>query len=267
MINYHGHTRRCGHASGNDEEYILKAIAAHYDGIGFSDHVMLPFVTKENRIRGAYSLKDDYLNSVRTLQKKYADQIAVYVGFECEWDELFRFYYQTLLSTKQVDFLIFGNHYLQFENGEFLDFKGSEEAYLLRYKEYAIQALNSGLFKIMAHPDYFMLKVSSFSALCKEISYEICYAAKANDVALEINCGSANANYKKMYQDGYRYPYPTYEFFSIAKGIGNTIVIGLDAHHPDCYLNNARKEMEQFATSLNLKITDDLHIKANHISR
>ena len=42
MYNYHTHTSRCGHAIGEDEEYVIEAINASYKGIGFSDHVMLP---------------------------------------------------------------------------------------------------------------------------------------------------------------------------------------------------------------------------------
>lgn len=261
MINYHGHTKRCQHACGEDEEYVLKALEAGYSGIGFSDHVMLPYVKKENGIRAPFSMKEDYLHSIRNLQKKYANQIDIYLGFECEWDDSFFDYYQFLLQSKQVDYLIFGNHFLEFSNGEFHNFIGSEEDYLQKYKTYAIKALNSGLFKIMAHPDYFMSKVTSFSTKCKEISYEICQAAKANHVALEINCGAANANYKKMYKDGYHYPYPSYDFFLIAKEIENILVIGLDVHHPNSYVENAKNEIIQFAQSLNLPITDDLLIR------
>ena len=36
--NYHCHTKRCGHASGTDEEYVEAAIKAGYKVLGFSDH-------------------------------------------------------------------------------------------------------------------------------------------------------------------------------------------------------------------------------------
>mgnify|MGYP004576416305 CR=1 FL=1 len=45
--NYHTHTFRCGHAIGNDEEYVLEAIALGLNTLGFSDHVMLPNVKQE----------------------------------------------------------------------------------------------------------------------------------------------------------------------------------------------------------------------------
>ena len=36
--NWHTHTKRCGHAKGTDEEYVLEAIAAGVKSLGFSDH-------------------------------------------------------------------------------------------------------------------------------------------------------------------------------------------------------------------------------------
>ncbi len=39
--NYHSHTTRCKHAVGSDEAYVLAAIEAGLDEIGFSDHAPL----------------------------------------------------------------------------------------------------------------------------------------------------------------------------------------------------------------------------------
>ena len=43
MKNYHTHTKRCGHAIGEDEEYVLRAIENGFDEIGFSDHAPMLF--------------------------------------------------------------------------------------------------------------------------------------------------------------------------------------------------------------------------------
>ncbi len=37
MKNYHTHTKRCGHAKGTDEEYVIAAIEGGFDELGFSD--------------------------------------------------------------------------------------------------------------------------------------------------------------------------------------------------------------------------------------
>ena len=43
ICNYHTHTFRCGHARGEEREYIEKAFAEGLTTLGFSDHVPMPF--------------------------------------------------------------------------------------------------------------------------------------------------------------------------------------------------------------------------------
>lgn len=177
MYNYHTHTTRCKHASGSDEEYVLSAIKNHYDGLGFSDHIILQDI-KNSCVRADYEYKDEYLQSIQSLKEKYKDQIQIYCGFECEWDKKYKNYYQELLQNKEVDYLIFGNHSCYFKNGKEYGLKiYSSYAYLQRYLKKAINALNSGLFKIMAHPDLFMSNLK-WDKTCEKIAYSICMEAK-----------------------------------------------------------------------------------------
>ena len=41
--NYHTHTYRCGHAIGEDEEYIKVSIQNGIKHLGFSDHIPFAF--------------------------------------------------------------------------------------------------------------------------------------------------------------------------------------------------------------------------------
>ena len=43
IANYHTHTTRCHHASGNEEDFVLRAIENGLKIFGFSDHVPMPF--------------------------------------------------------------------------------------------------------------------------------------------------------------------------------------------------------------------------------
>ena len=73
-FNYHSHTKRCGHAIGEDEEYVLAAIANGYTKMGFSDHA--PY--RNGYAPGERMHKeelDSYIESVKVLQEKYKDQI------------------------------------------------------------------------------------------------------------------------------------------------------------------------------------------------
>ena len=65
--NFHTHTFRCNHASGRDEEYVLSAIAGHYQILGFADHCPWPFsghYRSHMRMDPQGGLQD-YLKSIR----------------------------------------------------------------------------------------------------------------------------------------------------------------------------------------------------------
>ena len=65
-----------------------------------------------------------------------------------------------------VDYLILGNHYLKYDvnTGNFTvcDYPDTSKQYVLQYLDSSIEALSSGLFKIFAHPDYFMSYYDDF---------------------------------------------------------------------------------------------------------
>ena len=64
--NYHSHTSRCFHATGEDEQYVLEAIKNNYDVIGFSDHMPVPGIEVEPgfKERMGYSKRSEYVKSV-----------------------------------------------------------------------------------------------------------------------------------------------------------------------------------------------------------
>lgn len=256
--NYHTHTYRCHHASSSDEQYVISAINANYEILGFSDHVILPFVNDSN-IRASYDLKDDYINSIRNLSKKYQKQIKIYVGFECEWDNHYYNYYKSLLDNKEVDYLIFGNHSCYFKNNKEYFIKARSSAYLNRYLNNSIKALRSGLFKIMAHPDIFMSDIN-WTKKAQKVAETICKEAKENNVALEINCGCFINENKRKIGNEIRYRYPYKGFWEIAKKYKNEIVVGIDAHNPSAFNSPSLTLVDDFIKELDLKIADKINI-------
>ena len=257
--NYHTHTYRCKHANGLDDQYVLSAIKANYDVLGFSDHVMLPYINN-SYIRADFDVKDEYLSSIKALKETYKDQIEILVGFECEWNNKYVKYYKSLLENKEVDYLIFGNHACYFKGNKeyFLKIKSSK-AYLQRYLKVAIKAIRSGLFKIMAHPDIFMSNVK-WSPYASKVSNIICKEAKANDVVLELNCGCFVNEGKRTIKDEVRYRYPYGKFWKIAKKHQNKIIVGVDAHSPSAFLSENLKLMDQFIKMHKLTVIEKIDI-------
>lgn len=271
--NLHGHTYRCGHAAGMDEQYVTAAISAGYDLMAFTDHVMLPWTTAVNGVRGAYSESEGYYSSVRELREKYKNDIDILLGYECEWNEGFRAYYTALIESGTVDFLSLGNHYLayDFETGRFTDPNSDREycssiQYVKDYVESSITAIESGLFKVFVHPDYFMGWYNDWNEEAEALVRQMCESAKEHGVALEINQGCFVAETPEKYADKYyggeaRYRYPYDKFWDIVAEVGNTVVTGLDAHSPDYYARSvARAKAFALAESKGITITEDLGI-------
>ena len=140
-VNLHTHTYRCRHAKGSDEEYVLAAIDAGYDKLGFADHTPFPYAN--GFVNGDKMLIEelpDYIDSVLNLKEKYRGQIEILLGLECEAvPEFFPF----LREMKQkMDYLILGSH-----GDKRIDpYSGvlKEPQQLWRYLDFTVEGMETG---------------------------------------------------------------------------------------------------------------------------
>ena len=229
--NYHTHTIRCGHASGEDEEFILEAIALGFTELGFTDHIMLPDHSQIG-IRGDYSLLDDYIDSLNKLKEKYKEKITIHIGFEAEAMKHYFPYYKSLLSSKRIQYLILGNH-CEIVNGQLKWFfsHATSKKDVIRYTKSLVKGIKTGMFKFVAHPDYYMGSYLKWDKTAKRCAKKICRVAKRKKVALEYNFGSIRSG-MKILGDEYRFSYPYDNFWKIAKKYKCKIILGLDCHRP-----------------------------------
>lgn len=253
--NYHSHTFRCGHATGTDEEYVLCALEAGFNVLGFTDHVILPFHSQPG-MRGDISLLDGYIQSVNALKRKYEGKIQIFLGFECEWYyQTYESYYRDLLLHKGFDYLILGQHCCLLDDrhfGFYSRFSDRLEG-LHRYTQDVLNAMDSGLFAYVAHPDHFMLWYGKWDEETEKASRLICQKAKEKNIPLEINMGPSRWAKKTSVSDLSILCYPYPKFFEIAKETGNSVVIGVDAHLPSEYQSSDYRWALDFAASLGLK--------------
>lgn len=255
--NYHTHTKRCGHAIGSDEEYVVNAIKSGYPIIGFSDHA--PFINPQPGIRMPYELLPDYVESITNLKQKYKNQINILIGLECEY---FPSQIDLLIEyRKKFDYLLLGQH-----NQEYLkksNFSLTDKEDLLIYAETIEKACDSNLFDILVHPDIFMFSYPKWDETCDIVSNRIIDAAIKNDIPLEVNCGGVKYG-QLIYEDGIRYPYPHINFFKLAKEKGAKIVLGLDVHDPQFFENTTFKDLTlELVKKLDLDILQDYDLAEN----
>ncbi len=241
---YHTHTKRCGHASGEDEEYVINAINNGVKKLGFTDHIFLPHHSQAF-IRGDYILLDDYLSSLKQLKEKYKDQIEIFIGFEAENLNQYYSYYEHLLKDKVIDYLILGQHLYINEYGKFRwSFPCVDDEENLRdYTSRLIEGMRSGYFSYVAHPDLFAIGISKWDEISEKYARMILQAAEELQIPLEFNLGG----YRHLYNEINHLRYPLEQFWALASQYNIQVVIGSDAHAPE-FIN--KKEEIDYAVSI-----------------
>lgn len=257
--NLHTHTARCGHATGLDVQYIESAIASGFTMLGFSEHIPYP----EIHISGARMFceqKEEYIKTMKKLQKEYQQKITIKVGYEVEYLADHMEYIKAI--KKDCDYLILGQHfkYLIYDYDSYC----SDEDVLV-YASQIEEALSTGLFTYVAHPDYFMMGRRSFSDSCKEAAHRIAKASLRYNIPLEINLNGFSYA-QKQYQVGQdlqkRYPYPFREFWEIIAMHGCKVVFGYDAHSPLTLLEQEREQLAlTIVGDLSLHFVDKIDFK------
>ncbi|MBQ8927500.1 MAG: histidinol-phosphatase [Oscillospiraceae bacterium] len=223
LANYHTHTYRCHHASGEDEAYVEAAIERGLRVLGFSDHC--PWVYPDGYVSGTRMLPeelDGYFSSLLRLRERYRDDITIYIGFECEYIPELMEAQQRLLAPYPVDYCILGEHFTQREPlAPYTGFPSDDEAALARYVDLCIEAMESGAYAYLAHPDLFNF---TGDPAAYDVQYSrLCRYLAAHGHPVEINLLGA--------VEGRHYPTP--RFLELAREAGCCAVIGCDAHTPD----------------------------------
>lgn len=259
LANYHSHTTRCMHAVGAEEQYVLQAIDAGFEILGFADHSAWPYKSDfVADMRMHISELDGYVATVKALREKYADKIRIHLGMECEAFPEFYPWLREIREAMGFDYFILGNHYDTSDENHGPYFgKCTEAKHAYRYMETTIAGMESGLFLYLAHPDLFLHRYPEFDAAARSVCRELCEAAKRLDMPIEYNIlghkrqpGSRSRGFV-----GYTSP----EFWEIAAETGNRAILGVDAHAPedlDCL--NTYLSIREKLTGMGIEVLDVL---------
>lgn len=231
MSNFHTHTYRCKHATGDVIDYAREAFALGGHVLGITDHVALP----DNRwpdVRMAFAELDSYERAIETARVAMP-QMTILKGMECEYAKQYHHYFQDeLLGKRQYDYLIGACHYIPM-NGEWRD--AFEElntpAALVAYTNYLIKMMATGLFAFIAHPDLFGYSNEHWNADLEICSRDIIQAAEATKTPLEIN-GNGFRKTPKFTSAKKRAAYPWEPFWELATDYNIQVICNSDAHHP-----------------------------------
>ncbi len=79
--NYHTHSLFCDGTS-IPEDYVIEAMKKNISSLGFSSHAPVPF---SNKWSMKYEKLDEYKQTIRSLEKKYKDNIEINLGLEIDY--------------------------------------------------------------------------------------------------------------------------------------------------------------------------------------
>ncbi len=236
--NYHTHTFLCKHAIGDVEDYVKRAIELGYHSIAITDHGPFPkFLQKKLKSRRMTMEQYDeiYLDHLNRAKNNLGDKVNIFKGVEIEYlDELKPIYPK---FQRDLDLMILGQHYIKVKDGYKSIYQPLTADEIKIYAQTIVDGIESGLFKVVAHPEIFMWNIREWNDEVIEASKQIITSAIENNVILEINVnGVRNSFYqrKEFYDDkGINFAYPRREFWELAKSMNAKVMINDDAHAPN----------------------------------
>jgi histidinol-phosphatase (PHP family) len=232
VANYHTHTFRCDHASGDCIDYARAAQGTGLATLGFSDHTPLPDGRWAD-MRMSMAQLDEYEAAVALARATYPD-LRMLIGLECEFSDAYAGWYRDeVLDRRGYDYLIAGCHYTPHQGRWIPSFGHLDTPALLKsYADYTIRVMESGLFTFITHPDIIGCSWTEWNAETAACAEDICAASAALGVPLELN----SYGFRKPWVEsaaGRRPAYPWEPFWAIAARHRVQVVLNSDAHRPE----------------------------------
>lgn len=248
ITNLHTHTTRCRHARDSEEAYITVACENGIQRLGFSDHT--PYWFDRNyysHFRMYPQELPDYINTVLSLRETYKDRIDIRLGLEAEY---YPAYFPELLSRlgdTPVEYLLLGQHFVGNEIGEHYSGKATaDEEILRRYCHQVADAMHTGLFTYLAHPD--LIHFVGEKQVYRQHMRTVCKAANDCNIPVELNfLGIREGRH-----------YPNSVFWELAGEENCTVVFGCDAHSAaDLHVQPQEETARQMAREYGLRIIEE----------
>ena len=213
------------HAAGYDKEYIEEAIANGLDTLGFSDHA--PYVYPDGYVSYYKMVPDElpeYVSALSHLREIYRGKIDIHIGLEAEYYPPIFDKALELWRENKIEYLILGQHYINEEWGSapLHSFAPLGDEELVLYTDLCIEALHTGYFSAVAHPDLLNYNGGSSELYARE-ARRLIKAAIETDTPLEYNLLGLRG--------GRHYPNPS--FWREAAKLSPKVILGCDAHEPE----------------------------------
>ena len=128
--------------------------------------------------------------------------------------------------------MILGQHFLGTESDSFYTGSpNSDETILQDYVNLTIQGMQTGKYLYLAHPD--LINYTGPDEIYEKHMIRLCNYLKEKNIPIEINLLGlwTHRNYTSK------------RFLSIAQKVGNSAILGIDAHSPEQLLNTSAEKL------------------------
>ncbi len=224
----HLHSKLCGHAVGEIDEYVERAIELGLAAVGFSFHlpITIPVPYKVNVTREEL---DFLATEVTRLRAKYGAAMPILLGGEADYlpDRVGEA--AELAAAYPFDYLMGSVHFIGDWPFDHPANVGGFDQWNHRklYETYfglVCDAMRTGLFNVVGHVDLIKKFGHRLEGDWSDIMREVCSVARERGLALEVN----TAGFDKPVGE----QYASEDFLRLAFAAGVPITFGSDAHAP-----------------------------------
>ncbi len=242
-----GHSGQfCSHARGTLEEVIQAYMAQGFVWVGITEHMpptqdRFMYIEEQEAgftIDALMERFDRYMAEGRRLQKKYADQLEIYIGFETEAYTGAMAQSRQLIDRYQPDYVLAGVHHvadIPFDSSP-ADYQravqacGDVEALYCRYFDLQLEVMQTLQPKVIAHFDLIRIFDQGYArrwqvpAIRERVERNLDHAAR-NGMILDYNVAAL--------RKGMAEPYIAMPILEMARQMGIPVVPGDDSHGPE----------------------------------
>jgi histidinol-phosphatase (PHP family) len=222
------HSKLCGHAVGEIDEYVGRAIELGLHGVGFSFHlpIAIPVAYKVNVTREEL---DFLATEVERLRRAYGGGIPILFGGEADYLPGNEREIEALASAYPFDYLIGSVHFIgdwAFDHpASVADYDKWDRRRLYEtYFGLVREAVRTRLFDVVGHVDLIKKFGHRLEGGWSDIVASLCAEMRRHEVCMEIN----TAGFDKPVHE----QYASEEIVRSAFAAGVPITFGSDAHAP-----------------------------------
>ena len=230
LADYHTHHYRCGHATGQMDDYVEAAIDAGIEEIGLSDHSPIYHFEGDAHPRplGAMAQAElpAYIDDLQRVRARFADSISIRLGVESDYVLGWDAHYRQLWQRYPLDYVIGSVHWLKHWSifDPVLPSKQDAAQVYAEYLHTTQAAARSGAYDIIGHLDCLKTAGHILDPTITPLLEATVRVLAESGVAIELNTS------------GWRKPinecYPRAELLACCFHYGVPITLGSDAHMP-----------------------------------